>query len=141
LLGLDGASTVDFTHWKIQGNLGGEDFPDKVRGPLNEGGLFVERQGAHLPGFSVSSSTGWASSKSCTPYTGISKAGIQAYRTNFDLNIPENMDVPIALKFERTPSSSYRSVVYINGWQFGRFSSKDGPQETFAVSDTLGLPL
>lgn len=36
---------VDFDQWKIQGNLGGEDFPDKVRGPLNEGGLFVEREG------------------------------------------------------------------------------------------------
>ena len=36
---------VDFDTWKIQGNLGGEDFPDKVRGPLNEGGLFVEREG------------------------------------------------------------------------------------------------
>ncbi len=36
----------DFTEWKIQGNLGGENFPDKVRGPLNEGGLFVEREGA-----------------------------------------------------------------------------------------------
>lgn len=36
---------IDFDHWKVQGNSGGEDFPDKVRGPLNEGGLFVERQG------------------------------------------------------------------------------------------------
>lgn len=36
----------DFDHWKIQGNLGGEDYPDKVRGPLNEGGLFVERAGS-----------------------------------------------------------------------------------------------
>ena len=36
---------VDFDHWKVQGNLGGEDVVDKVRGPLNEGGLFVERQG------------------------------------------------------------------------------------------------
>ena len=35
----------DFTHWKVTGNVGGEDFPDKVRGIFNEGGLFVERQG------------------------------------------------------------------------------------------------
>ena len=126
--------SVDFSHWKIQGNLGGEDFPDKVRGPLNEGGLFVERQGAHLPGFPITS-TGWITSSSSTPYTGISTAGIRAYRTTFDLSLPTNVDIPIALKFTRTPSSSYRSVVYINGWQFGRFNSKDGPQEIFPVSD------
>ena len=36
----------DFDVWKIQGNFGGEDFPDAVRGPLNEGGLSVERDGA-----------------------------------------------------------------------------------------------
>ena len=35
----------DFDFWKVQGNLGGESGPDNVRGPLNEGGLFVERIG------------------------------------------------------------------------------------------------
>ena len=44
----------DFDAWKIQGNLGGEDYPDKVRGPLNEGGLFVERAGLFLPFLNVS---------------------------------------------------------------------------------------
>jgi len=38
----------DFTTWKIQGNFGGEDGPDKVRGALNEGGLLVEREGIQL---------------------------------------------------------------------------------------------
>lgn len=37
----------DFDLWRVQGNLGGEDFPDTVRGPLNEGGLSVERDGAY----------------------------------------------------------------------------------------------
>lgn len=35
----------DFTIWKLIGNIGGEDFPDSVRGPLNKGGLWVERSG------------------------------------------------------------------------------------------------
>ena len=43
------------------------------------------------------------------------------------------MDTPVALKIARTPTSSYRSVIYVNGWQFGRFNSRDGPQEVFAV--------
>lgn len=36
---------ADFTSWKIAGNYLGENFPDKVRGPLNEGGLWAEREG------------------------------------------------------------------------------------------------
>lgn len=35
----------EFLFWKVAGNFAGEDFPDKVRGPLNEGGLYVERIG------------------------------------------------------------------------------------------------
>ncbi|EKM53444.1 glycoside hydrolase family 35 protein [Phanerochaete carnosa HHB-10118-sp] len=124
----------DFDFWKIQGNLGGEDFPDKVRGPLNEGGLFVEREGAHLPGFPA---TNWKQSRSCTPYIGISGAGIQAYRTTFSLDLPYEIDTPIALKITRTPTSSYRSIIHINGWQFGRFNSKDGPQELFVLPEGI----
>ncbi|KIP05238.1 glycoside hydrolase family 35 protein [Phlebiopsis gigantea 11061_1 CR5-6] len=124
----------DFGFWRIQGNLGGEDFPDKVRGPLNEGGLFVEREGAHLPGYSTSS---WIQSANCTPYTGITAAGIQAYRTTFTLNLPTNVDAPVALKITRTPTSSYRSLIYVNGWQFGRFNSRDGPQEIFPLPEGI----
>ncbi|CAL1711293.1 unnamed protein product [Somion occarium] len=127
----------DFTVWKLQGNLGGEDYPDKVRGPLNEGGLFVERQGAHLPGFSTNSWTRSTTSAPCTPYTGLTSAGIKAYRTTFSLDIPAGSDIPIALQFERTPTSSYRTVIYINGWQFGRFNSRDGPQTVFPLPEGI----
>jgi hypothetical protein len=41
----------DFDTWKIAGNYGGEDYPDRVRGGLNEGGLWAEREGAVLPGY------------------------------------------------------------------------------------------
>ncbi|KAM5536272.1 hypothetical protein V8D89_010049 [Ganoderma adspersum] len=35
-----------FSTWKVQGKLGGyENFPDRVRGGLNEGGLYGEREG------------------------------------------------------------------------------------------------
>ncbi|PIL34787.1 hypothetical protein GSI_02574 [Ganoderma sinense ZZ0214-1] len=41
-----------FTTWKVQGKIGGyTNFPDKVRGVMNEGGLFGESEGWHLPGF------------------------------------------------------------------------------------------
>ncbi|KAH8115249.1 hypothetical protein DFH11DRAFT_1726116 [Phellopilus nigrolimitatus] len=127
----------DFDVWKIQGNLGGEDYPDVVRGPLNEGGLFIERIGAHLPGFPT---TNWSTStndSTCSPYVGLEAAGITAYRTTFDLDLPTNADVPVALQFERTPSSNYRSVIYINGWQFGRFSSNYGPQTVYPLPEGI----
>jgi hypothetical protein len=37
--------------WRIQGNQGGEQIADPVRGPLNAGGLYGERSGWHLPGY------------------------------------------------------------------------------------------
>lgn len=57
--------------WKLTGNYLGEDYPDKVRGPLNEGGLYAERQGYHLPGAPISD---WKSSGG--PTEGISSAGV-----------------------------------------------------------------
>lgn len=36
--------------WKMTGNLGGERYCDRVRGPLNECGLFAERKGYYMPG-------------------------------------------------------------------------------------------
>jgi hypothetical protein len=49
-------------------------YVDKTRGPLNEGGLYGERQGWHLPGFDDSH---WTTSK---PTDGIAQAGVQFYR-------------------------------------------------------------
>jgi len=45
---LSGHKAIDVT-WKITGNFGGENYIDKARGPLNEGGLYAERNGYYLP--------------------------------------------------------------------------------------------
>ena len=48
-----GLTSVPFTgaapkvRWRIQG----ASAPDPVRGPMNNGGLYGEREGWHLPGF------------------------------------------------------------------------------------------
>ena len=83
--------------------------------------------GAVLPGFDDSA---WNNS---TPFDGISSAGVQVYRTNFTLDIPSNVDMPLGFQFTPTPSSNYRSLLYVNGWQFGRFVSNLGPQTVFPV--------
>ncbi|RYP61735.1 hypothetical protein DL770_009725 [Monosporascus sp. CRB-9-2] len=45
---LEGHAKSDVV-WKMTGNLGGEQYRDLVRGPLNEGAMYAERQGYHLP--------------------------------------------------------------------------------------------
>ncbi|KDR82476.1 hypothetical protein GALMADRAFT_57522 [Galerina marginata CBS 339.88] len=40
-----GSTTTIVSSWKVAGNLGGESAADQTCGPLNEGGLFAERQG------------------------------------------------------------------------------------------------
>ena len=59
--------------WKVTGNLHGEAYVDKTRGPLNEGGLFAERQGYHLPN---PPSDNWATS---SPLTGTTAPGVTFY--------------------------------------------------------------
>ncbi|CAE6480060.1 unnamed protein product [Rhizoctonia solani] len=128
----------DFSSWKLTGNVDGEETKDIIRGPLNQGGLYVERIGATYPNYSIPSS--WKSSKSdesCTPFIGISKAGIIAYKTKFTLDIKEYADVPLAFKFERTPTSNYRLMLYVNGWQYGRFISNFGPQTVYPVPEGI----
>ncbi|KER00795.1 glycoside hydrolase family 35 protein [Aureobasidium subglaciale EXF-2481] len=121
--------------WKLTGNLGGESYKDRTRGPLNEGGLYVERQGYHLPGAPTSS---WANSTG--PMTGISYPGVAFYATTFDLDMPAGYDIPIAISFSNATSSSngstpvaYRSQIYVNGYQFGKYVSNIGPQDVFPV--------
>ncbi|KAF8601279.1 hypothetical protein BDV93DRAFT_545951 [Ceratobasidium sp. AG-I] len=126
----------DFSSWKLIGNVQGENNTDIIRGPLNTGGLYVERIGAIYPNYTIPSS--WNSSKSdssCTPYAGLKSAGIKAYKTKFRLNVDQGTDVPIAFKFERTLASAYRVMLYVNGWQFGRFTSNIGPQTTFPIPE------
>jgi hypothetical protein len=94
-------------------------FPDKTRGILNEGGLFAERAGWHLPGFDVSS---W---EHRAPVDGLpsNNAGIGFFVTTFELHIPEGYDVPISFVFEDGESGEetpYRALLFVNGWNFGK---------------------
>jgi hypothetical protein len=107
----------------MTGNLGGEQYLDLVRGPLNEGDIYAERQGYHLP--SPPSSV-W---KTLNPvWDGISHAGIGFFTTSFDLNIPAGYDVPLSFVFNSSsststsPGTNYRCQLYVNGYQFGKYS-------------------
>lgn len=69
---LGGRNATDVA-WKITGNLGGENYKDRTRGPLNEGAMYAERQGWHLP---KAPTQKFASG---SPLTGMSKAGVSFY--------------------------------------------------------------
>ncbi|KAF8167047.1 glycoside hydrolase family 35 protein [Mycena galopus ATCC 62051] len=121
----------DFTEWRLAGNIGGQNAPDYVRGPYNEGGWWYERVGAHLPGFDDSAWT------SCTPYTGRDNIGVTAYRTTFDLDLPMGADIPLAFDFALDSVDPYRTLLYVNGWQFGRFVSSLGPQISYPIPEGI----
>lgn len=117
--------------WKITGNLGGEQYIDKVRGPLNEGGLYAERQGFTQPN---PPNQNWASGN---PETGISNAGVAFYQTSFELNLPRNYDIPLTFNFGNTTIggavADYRALLWVNGYQFGKYVNNIGPQASFPV--------
>ena len=119
---LSGHSNPGDIAWKITGNLGGEAYRDKIRGPLNEGGLYAERQGYHLP---APPTQDWEGEKN--PTDGIEGAGITFYTTTFSLDMPIGYDIPLAFSFANTtlPDSlvpmQFRCQLYVNGWQFGKF--------------------
>ncbi|KAI0129915.1 lactase [Xylariales sp. AK1849] len=119
--------------WKINGNLGGEEYVDQLRGPFNEGGMWAERQGYHLPD---PPTAGW---ESASPLEGIEAAGVGFYSTNFDLNVPKGYDVPMSFVFANETGGDapedYRVQLYVNGWQFGKYISNLGPQTSFPVPE------
>jgi len=52
---------------------------------------------------------------------------VNFYRTTFDLNIPDGIDMPVRLSI--TPSamtSNFRMQIYLNGWQIGKYINNIG---------------
>jgi beta-galactosidase GanA len=126
----------DAITWKVTGNLGGEQYADKTRGPLNEGALFAERQGYHLPAPPTSS---WATG---SPLAGISTAGVRFYSTSFELAMPMGYDIPLSFVFNNGTTgsanvSNYRSMLFVNGYQYGKYVHNIGPQDSFPVPEGI----
>ncbi|WP_420143692.1 glycoside hydrolase family 35 protein [Sphingobium sp.] len=133
--GPSGRSFVTPVTWKIQGKKGGEDLPDPVRGPANNGGLYGERMGWHLPGFD---DRAWG--RVSLPAAQV-EAGTSWYRTDFTLNVPKGQDATIGISFgdaskPRSPVR-YRVLIFVNGWHMGQFIAHVGPQRTFPVPEGI----
>jgi beta-galactosidase len=146
------ATATGFATWKIQGNAGGgAGYIDPVRGPMNEGGLYGERMGWFLPGFDASSSPNFTSpSSASSPLFGLAKAGVRFYTTTFHLNIDSDLDVPLGIELSATAGTVARVMIWVNGYQYGKYVPHIGPQTRFPVppgvvnnrgSNTLALSL
>ncbi|KAI0379117.1 glycoside hydrolase family 35 protein [Hypomontagnella monticulosa] len=118
--------------WRLTGNLGGEDYADRARGPLNEGGLFAERQGYHLPQPPVKKFT------PASPFSPPSKPGVSFYTAPLVLNLPsDKYDIPLSFSFRNVVGGAARIQLYVNGWQFGKFVGHIGPQTSFPVPEGI----
>ncbi|OCT47613.1 putative beta-galactosidase A [Cladophialophora carrionii] len=115
--------------WRLTGNLGGEDYLDRRRGPLNEGAMYAERQGWHLPS---PPSQSW---ENRSPMDGIPEPGVGFFSTSFDLNIPTGWDFPMSFVFgnDTKPPVPYRAQLFVNGFQFGKYVNHIGPQTRYPV--------
>ncbi|OKL55621.1 putative beta-galactosidase E [Talaromyces atroroseus] len=135
LAGHDDQSDVT---WKMTGNLGGEQYRDLARGPLNEGALYAERQGYHYPQPPASN---WTVSSPVED--GLAAPGVGFYTTSFRLDIPSGWDVPMSFVFNngsdaaKSPSQNYRCLIFVNGYQFGKYINNLGPQTTYPVPEGI----
>jgi hypothetical protein len=108
---LSGSIPLSFTQWKIQGNAGGDKYLDPVRGPMNEGGLYGERLGWHLPGFDTSA---WETASPVND--GVKTSGIRWFTTSFDLDVDEDLDVPIGVELGASAGTVARVLLFVNGY-------------------------
>ena len=136
---LVGPGDYSFTEWRIAGNAGREENIDPIRGPQNEGGLYAERVGQHLPGYPTSDWTDADSSTLIVP-----SAGVRTFKTEVPLDVPAGLDVSISFRLTSTHDETFppsdpshsnrlRALLFVNGYQYGRYSPHIGHQRDFPV--------
>ncbi|MFG3292677.1 beta-galactosidase [Streptomyces sp. NPDC048179] len=113
--------------WRIQGPVA----PDPVRGPQNNGGLYGEREGWHLPGFADGA---WEAAELPRADKGM---GVTWYRTGFRLAVPDGVDASVGLVLEDDPGRAYRVQIFLNGWNLGQYINDVGPQHTFVLPNGI----
>ncbi|KAH9892198.1 beta-galactosidase B [Xylariomycetidae sp. FL2044] len=135
-----GPGVYSFTEWKIAGTAMGKTPIDPVRGPLNEGGLYPERVGMHLPGYP---DNGFSSVPVDDSNFSVEGAGIRVFRTVVPLSIPSGIDVSISFRLTAPSNVTFtsdtgktnqlRALLFVNGYQYGRFNPYIGNQIDFPV--------
>ena len=95
-----------------------------MRGLFNEGGLYGEREGWHLPGFDTSAWPARALSAGLPSRT----PGVGFFVTTFDLDVPAGVDAMFSFVFDNgtatPPAQDYRALLFVNGWPYGKVSGR-----------------
>ncbi|KAI1327087.1 beta-galactosidase B [Xylariaceae sp. FL0255] len=135
-----GKGVYSFDEWKIVGTAVAETPLDPIRGPLNEGGLFAERTGMHLPGYPED---GWEAWPVNTTTLSLERAGVRVFRTVVPLNIPSGIDISISFRLTAPSNTTFasttgktnqlRALLFVNGYQYGRFNPYIGNQVDYPV--------
>lgn len=121
--------------WRLQGAAAA----DPVRGPLNTGGLYGEREGWHLPGpvddedWSAVEPPAGKKGKAGEQEQEQRRQGVVWYRTAFTLDVPESVDASVGLALEDDPGRAYRVQIFLNGWNLGLYVNDVGPQHVFVL--------
>ncbi|MEV5661869.1 beta-galactosidase [Streptomyces flaveolus] len=114
--------------WRVRGAAA----PDPVRGPLNNGGLYGERKGWHLPGYDDG---GW---ESVSFPRADRRQGVTWYRTTFRLDVPPDVDASVGLTLDDDPARDYRVQVFLNGWNMGEYvNGGTSPQHTLVLPNGI----
>jgi hypothetical protein len=95
---------------------------------MQEGGLYGERLGWHLPGFDTSD---WSTASPLED--GVDGSGIRWFSTLFDLNIDNDLDVPIGIELGAPSGTIARCLLFVNGYMYGKFFPHIGPQTRFPI--------
>jgi beta-galactosidase len=96
--------------------------------------LAAERLGWHLPGFDDGE---WEEGEG--PGEGFEGAGVRFYRGQLPLDMPQGVDVSLAFRFTPVEEDvereklAYRVLLFVNGWQYGRYYPSISPENTFPV--------
>lgn len=114
--------------WRLQGALGADQPVDTARGLYNNGGLWGERRGWHLPGAPDRS---WPKASSLKS----ERAGVRFYRTVVEVPHRHGADAAWALRVaDRSGKSDrYRALLFVNGWNTGQYVNNIGPQQEFVI--------
>ena len=117
-----------------------------MRGVVNNGGLYGERMGWHLPPPTdrkgrtdrQAPDHDWEAAR--VPDTR-AVAGTVWYRTQFDLAVPAGHDASLGLSIGDTTklrsAGRYRVLIFVNGWNMGQFIAHIGPQRTFVIPNGI----
>jgi beta-galactosidase GanA len=136
--GLTGAmlagSPMNTITWRLQGNRGGETPLDTVRGALSVGGLYGERAGWYLPGYSTDT---W---QPVTLPATDTAPGVSWYATTVPLDLPTGQDTSLGLTITDDPARKYRAEIFVNGWDMGNYVNYLGPQHTFPIPNGVLNP-